>query len=315
MSFATPWLLLLLLPVAGLVVGYVLAQRRRQRHALRFAALPMLSRVASRGPGRRRHVPAALLVTALALLTLAVARPEADVRVPRERATVVVAVDVSLSMQATDVDPSRLEAAQRAATEFVEGLPDGFDVAVVAFSGQVTVLAPAGAERETAVDALGDLRLAEATAIGEGVFASLQQVEQATADSGGDPVPGQVVLLSDGTNTVGRTPSEAARAAVEAGVPVSTIAYGTPLGTVEVEGQLVPVPVDEESLARLAEEAGGTAYTARTGDELEEVYDDISSSIGWTTERREITQWVATAALLLGLLAAALSLRWGSRLP
>lgn len=315
MSFATPWLLLLLLPVAGLVVGYVLAQRRRQRHALRFAALPMLSRVASRGPGRRRHAPAALLVTALALLTLAVARPEADVRVPRERATVVVAVDVSLSMQATDVDPSRLEAAQRAATEFVEGLPDGFDVAVVAFSGQVTVLAPAGAERETAVDALGDLRLAEATAIGEGVFTSLQQVEQATADSGGDPVPGQVVLLSDGTNTVGRTPSEAARAAVEAGVPVSTIAYGTPLGTVEVEGQLVPVPVDEESLARLAEEAGGTAYTARTGDELEQVYDDISSSIGWTTERREITQWVATAALLLGLLAAALSLRWGSRLP
>ncbi|GAB3991461.1 VWA domain-containing protein [Nocardioides marmoraquaticus] len=314
MRFASPWLLLLLLPVVALVVAYVLAQRRRQRHALRFAAMPMLSRVASRGPGWRRHVPAALLLVALALLTLAVARPEADVRVPRERATVVVAVDVSLSMQATDVDPSRLEAAQRAAVDFVEGLPDGFGVSVVSFSGQVTVLAPADAERQQAVDALEDLRLAEATAIGEGVFTSLQQVEDAAAEGGGD-VPGQVVLLSDGTNTVGRSPSEAARAAVEAGVPVSTIAYGTPLGTVEVEGQLVPVPVDEESLARLAQEARGAAYTAQTGDELEQVYDDISSSIGWTTERREITQWVATAALLLGLLAAGLSLRWGTRLP
>lgn len=315
MTFGDPWMLLLAVPVALLVLAYVLVQRRRRRYAVRFAALPMLQRVAGKGPGWRRHVPAGLLLTALALLALAVARPEAQVRVPRESATVVVAVDVSLSMEATDVDPTRLEAASDAATEFVEGLPESFDVAVVSFSGQVTVLAPAGSDRERAVEALGDLQLAESTAIGEGVFTSLQQVEQGARQSGSDSVPGQVVLLSDGTNTVGRTPSQAAAAAVEAGVPVSTIAYGTPQGVVEVEGQLVPVPVDEASLADLAEQAGGTAYVARTGDELDQVYDDISSSIAWTTERREITTWVATAALLLGLLAAGLSLRWTSRLP
>ncbi len=314
-GFAAPWLLLLLLPVFALLVAYLVQQRRRSRYAVRFASLPMLQRVAATGPGWRRHVPAALLLVAFALLALAVARPYADVRVPRETATVVVAVDVSLSMQATDVDPSRLEAASVAATRFVEDLPEGFTVAVVTFSGQVTVVAPAGSERSQAVEALENLTLAESTAIGEGVFTSLDQVRQQAARTGRDDVPAHVVLLSDGTNTVGRPPEQAAAAAVEAGVPVSTIAYGTPSGAVEVEGQLVPVPVDERSLAALAEQAGGAAYTARSGDELGQVYDDIGSAIGWTTEEREVTTWVATLALLLGLLAAGLSLRWFSRLP
>lgn len=313
-GFAAPWLLLLLVPVTGLLVAYLVQQRRRTRYAVRFASLPMLQRVASARPGWRRHLPAALLLVAFALLALAVARPQAEVRVPRETATVVVAVDVSLSMQATDVEPNRLEAARVAATEFVEGLPDGFGVAVVAFSGQVAVLAPADAERSQAVDALQQLTLSESTAIGEGVFTSLAQVEQ-QSERAGREVPAHIVLISDGTNTVGRSPEQAAAAAVEAGVPVSTIAYGTPNGAVEVEGQLVPVPVDEASLARLAESARGTAYVARTGDELSQVYDDIGSSIGWTTEEREVTTWVATLALLLGLLAAGLSLRWFSRLP
>ena len=133
--------------------------------------------------------------------------------------------------------------------------------------------------------------------------------------AGEKKVPAHVVLLSDGTNTTGRTPEEAAAAARAAGVPVSTIAYGTPTGTVEVQGQLVGVPVDEETLAELAEDTDGRAYTAQSSDELNEVYDDIQSSIGWRMEPREVTPYVSAVALLLGLLAAALSLRWFSRLP
>lgn len=313
-----PLFLLLLLPVAALLVAYLLVQRRRSRYAVRFAALPMLARVAPRSPGWRRHLPAAVLLAAFGLLVLATARPEAEVRVPRETATVVVAVDVSLSMEATDVPPTRLQAAQAAATDFVEGLPAGFNVAVVTFSGQVTVAAPATTDRTLAADALAELTLAQRTAIGEGVFASLEQVERVREEfglEGGETVPGHVVLLSDGTNTVGRSPQEAAAAAVAAGVPVSTIAYGTPVGTVEVEGQLIGVPVDELSLALLAQDSGGRTYTAASGDELSAVYEEITTRIGFRPEQRDLSQYVAVAALLLGLLAAGMSLRWTTRLP
>lgn len=315
MRFLSPWWLLLLLPVVALAAAYVLQQRRRSRYAVRFASLPMLARLAPARPGWRRHAPAAVLLLAFVLLGLAAGRPEADVRVPRERATVVVAVDVSLSMMATDVEPNRLDAATTAATRFVEGLPDGFDVGVISFSGRTSVLAAPTTDRQADISALKSLRLAQRTAIGEGVFTSLDQVAATARRTGDAKTPAHVVLLSDGTNTTGRTPEEASAAAREAGVPVSTIAYGTPDGTVETQGQVVRVPVDEATLAALATDSGGRAYTARSSDELNQVYDDIQSAIGFRVEPREITQYAAVAALLLGLLAAAMSLRWFSRLP
>ncbi len=314
MRFLSPWWLLLLLPVLGLLAAYLLQLRRRSRYAVRFASLPMLARLAPERPGWRRHVPAAILLTVFVLLALAAARPEADVRVPRERAVVVVAIDVSLSMNATDVEPSRLKAAADAATRFVEGLPDGFDVAVVSFSGRTSVLAPPTTDRKDDVEALQNLVLSERTAIGEGVFTSLDEVAAARRQ-GARSIPAHVVLLSDGTNTTGRTPAEAAAAARKAGVPVSTIAYGTPDGTVEAMGQLVPVPVDTATLASLARDSGGRSYVAQSSGELNDVYDDIQSKIGFRTEQRELTQYAAVAALLLGLLAAGLSLRWSARLP
>ena len=314
MSFLTPWWLLLLLPVVALAVAYVLHQRRRSRYAVRFASLPMLERLAPRRPGWRRHVPAALLLVAFALIAMAVARPAVEVRVPRENATVIVAIDVSISMRATDVDPSRLEAATAAAGRFVDGLPKGFDVGLVTFSGQTSVLATPTTDRAEVQAALENLTLSTRTAIGEGVFTSLDQVE-ATAAQAGKSVPGTVVLLSDGTSTTGRTPEEAAAAARAARVPVSTIAYGTQSGTIDFQGQLIPVPVDRETLATLARDAGGNAYTAETGTELDDVYADIRSSIGLRPETREVTQYVAGLALLVGLVAAGLSLRWFSRLP
>lgn len=315
MSFLSPWWLLLLVPVALLAVAYVLQQRRRSHYAVTFASLPMLERLAPRRPGWRRHVPAVLLLVAFAALAVAVARPEAEVRVPRKSATVIVAIDVSISMRATDVSPTRLEAAAAAASRFVDGLPEGFNTGLVTFSGSAAVRAAPSTDREQVKAALEGLTLSSRTAIGEGVFTSLDEITSTAAQLGEQKVPATVVLLSDGTNTTGRTPQEAAAAAAAAGVPVSTIAYGTPAGTVELEGQVVPVPVDEETLATLARDTDGSAYTAQTSAELDDVYDTIRSSIGLRTETREITQYLAGLALLLGMAAAALSLRWFSRLP
>ncbi|WP_137294996.1 VWA domain-containing protein [Nocardioides dongxiaopingii] len=318
-ALASPGWLWLLVPVVLLAVFYGVQQARRSRYAVRFATLPMLERLVPRQPAWRRHVPAALLLLAFVGLAVAASRPQVDEQVPRERATVIVTVDVSLSMEATDVDPDRLTAARAAATAFVEGLPDGFNVGVVAFAGSATVLAQASPDHEAAIEALGRLELDRGTAIGDGVLTSLAQIEaigdSAGTDADGEPVPAHVVLLSDGTNTVGSTVEMAVGAAQEAGVPVSTIAYGTPEGTVTVDGQLVPVPVDQPSLDALAEATGGTGYAAETADELDEVYDDIQSSIGFRTEPRDVTPFFVAGSLLVALLAAAFSLRWFARLP
>lgn len=315
MELLTPLWLVLLLPLLGLVVTYVVQQRRRRRYAVRFASLPLLDKVAPEQPGWRRHAPAAAFVLALAALALAAARPVIDVRVPHERATVVVAIDVSRSMQATDVQPNRMEAAKEAAATFIENLPETFNVGLVTFSGTTSVVATPTTDHEAVAAALDGIQMANSTAIGEAVFTSLDQVASMARGDDAAQVPARIVLLSDGTNTTGRSPDEAAVAASEAAVPVSTIAYGTQDGTVEIEGRTVPVPVDIEALARLAEGTAGQAYTAESGDELAEVYDDIGSSIGWRTEPREITSYLAAAGFLLGLAAGAMSLRWFARLP
>ena len=318
MSLASPGWLWLLVPVVALAAFYLVQQRRRSKYAVRFATLPMLERLVPKRPAWRRHLPATLLLLAFLALTVAASRPQVDEQVPRERATVIVTVDVSLSMMATDVEPDRLTAAREAAKDFVEGLPDGFNVGVVEFAGSATVLAEPSDDHGAAISALDRLELAEGTAIGDGVLTSLAQIEAVASEStteNGEPVPAQIVLLSDGTNTVGSSVQEATAAAQEAAVPVSTIAYGTPTGTVTVDGQLVAVPVDQPSLDALAEATGGTGYAAETAGELDQVYDDIQSSIGYRTEQRDVTPYVVAAALLLGLLAAALSLRWFARLP
>lgn len=315
MDILAPLWLLLLLPLAALVVTYVVMQRRRRRYAVRFASLPLLEKVAPEQPGWRRHAPAAAFVLALAALALAAARPVVDVRVPHERATVIVALDVSRSMEATDVEPNRMEAAKQAAASFIENLPETFNVGLVTFSGSTSVVATPTTDHASVATALEGVRMANSTAIGEAVFTSLDQVASMARGDESVDVPARVVLLSDGTNTTGRSPEEAAVAAAESAVPVSTIAYGTQEGTVQIEGRTVPVPVDVEALAALAEGTGGQAYTAESGDELADVYEDIGSSIGWRTEPREITPYLSAAGFLLALGAGAMSLRWFARLP
>lgn len=306
MNLQSPLWLLLLVPVALLAVYYVVQQRRRSRYAVRFAATPMLARLVPMRPRWRRHLPAAGLLLTFGLLSLAAARPEMDMRVPREQATVVVVVDSSRSMQDDDVPPSRIEAASVAAAEFVEGLPADFAVGTVTFSSSATVLSPPTTDHARAAATLRDLPLRTQTAIGEGVFTSLDQVAAEWRLIGNDEVPARIVLLSDGQNTTGRSPGEAARAAAELGVPVSTISYGTTRSGSST---------GEEALAELAGTSGGTAYTAASSVELEEVYDDVRTQLGWRTEPREITPYVSAAALLAGLVAAALSMRWTTRLP
>ncbi len=323
MSFLSPERLLLLIGVVLLLTAYVLVQRRRKIYALRFASAELFDSLASEGPGFRRHLPPIVFLAALTVLVAAFAQPARQVRVPRERATVIVAIDVSLSMQATDVDPDRLSAAQVAANRFIDELPPTLNVGIVSFAGSASVLVSPTVDRLPAHNAINNLRLAESTAIGEAIFTSLDALLAAPGDGVTDPPPARIVLLSDGQTTVGRPDSDAVAAAVEADVPVSTIAFGTTGGTITyddpstavVERQEIPVPVMEDNLRAIADGTNGAFFTASSLDELEAVYDDIGSAIGYELVDREITDWFVGGGLALLVLAAAFSLVWFQRLP
>ncbi|SFF33316.1 VWA domain-containing protein [Curtobacterium sp. YR515] len=328
MTFTTPWLLLALIPVAALAIAYVLVQRRRQRYAVRFATLPMLDRLVPKRPRWRRHLPAALVLLGLGSLGVAAAQPQVDIRVPYERATVIVAIDTSGSMQADDVRPNRLEAAKSAAEQFVAEMPETFNVGAISFAGGAEVIAPATEDHEAVRDAIAAMDDGGGgTAIGEAVLEAVDEVDRISADgaaagpsptpSAGDEterVPARLVLLSDGANTAGRDPSAAAQAAREAGLPVSTIAYGTADGVADLWGGQQSVPVDETTLRQLADDTDGRFYRAESTDELRTVYQDIGSSIGWHVEPVDITPYLALLGLLLAVVAGAFSLRWSSRI-
>ncbi|MEG3635838.1 VWA domain-containing protein [Micromonospora palythoicola] len=316
MSWESPERLWLLAGVAALVVGYLLRQRRHSRYAVRFTNLRLLDKVAPARPAWRRHVPAGLFIAMLALLVVGFARPTDEVRVPRERATVIVAVDVSRSMLADDVPPDRLLAAREAAREFVADLPAEFNVGLVAFAGSASVVVAPGGDRESVTAGIDQLDEGvtglQGTAIGEAIQAALESIRTLDARAAEDPPPARVVLLSDGANTSGRDPALAAAEAVQAGVPVDTISFGTPDGRI---GGGQAVPVDGETLRAVAEQAGGGYYEAGSGDELRAAYSDIGSSVGHRLERQDVSARFIGAGLVLALLAAAGSLFWFSRLP
>jgi Ca-activated chloride channel family protein len=316
MSLLEPGRLALGALVVALALAYLAVQRwARPRAAVRFTNLELLASVAPRRPGWRRHVPATLMVLALALLVVALARPARAERVPRERATIILAIDVSISMDATDVRPSRLEAAKAAAQSFAGELPARINLGLVSFAGSATVLVPPTSDRDLVHGAIERLTLAEATAIGEAVVASLSAIGSVPGTADGEAVPAHIVLMSDGETTAG-TPNElAAAAAVEAGVPVTTIAFGTDAGTITYEGEVLPVPVNRDELAAVAEATGGTAFEAATGEQLRGVYEDIGSSIGYTEEEREVGELFTGAGFALAVAASALSLAWSSRIP
>lgn len=319
MNFLSAGKLWLLLLVAALLVGYVVATLRRRMYTTRLSTAPLLASVAPRRPQWwRRHVPAFLLLLTLATMVTALARPARSERVPRERATIVLAIDVSNSMAATDVSPTRLEAAKLGALAFVEQIPPKVNLGLVSFAGTASVLVSPSTNRDDVRASIRTLRLAPATAIGEGIFAGLQAITSVAdrlESQGQGPPPGAIILLSDGETTRGRPNDEATVAAQRARVAVSTIAYGTPNGTLTVGGQEVPVPVNEDALREISQQTNGSFHRATTGDELRSVYRGLGSSVGYRTEYREVTGWFVGLALGLGLGAGALSVLFSSRLP
>ncbi len=331
MLFSTPWWLLLLVVVAALAVGYLVALRRRRRDTIRFTNLDLLDRIAPKRPGWYRHLPAVALITSLAVLTIALAGPQAEARVPRNRATVVLVIDVSLSMMATDVAPSRLAAAQVAAKDFADQLTPGVNLGLVAFAGTAAVLVSPTVEREPVTRAVDGLALSESTATGEAIFAAMQSVQTfAQALSGvtaEGPPPARIVLMSDGKQTVPDSslgpPEEeprgsftAARTAQQAGIPVSTISFGTRYGSIELEpGESTSVAVDDASMRTIAELSGGQFFTAASEEELREVYAELGEQIGYETRHVDVSRpWLAGGALLL-MTGVGAGLALGRRLP
>jgi Ca-activated chloride channel family protein len=317
MTFQSPGWLLALLGVLGLVGFYVWVQRRRAAYAARFTNVALLGSIMPKRPAWRRHLAFGVVALGLATLVFSLAVPSTEVRVPRERATVVMAVDVSLSMQATDIEPDRFRAMQSAAKEFVDVLPDRINLGLVSFAGTATTLVPPTTDRAQVANAIDNLDLAESTAIGEAVFTSLTAIEnfQSTVEAGdAEPPPARIVLLSDGQTTVGREDTQAIDAARAAGVPVSTIAFGTDYGTLDLDGETVPVPVDRAALEKIADLTGGSYSEAASAAELEQVYADLGSQIGYTTEPKDISAWFVRAGVLVALLGVVLSLLWTNRL-
>jgi Ca-activated chloride channel homolog len=323
---------LLLVPVA--VAAYLLAQRRRSRYTVRFTNLDLLANVISAKPGWRRHLPPAFYLLALAALLISLARPQALALVPKEQATVILVMDVSGSMNATDVEPTRLVSSQRAAAGFIQQLPEKFRVGIVSFASTAQTLTRPTTDRAAVYEAVASLHAEGATAMGDGIERALDvkrppaPPSSSSARPAPDPsvqqasdAPMVVLLLSDGANTQGRAqPMEAASHAKELGVPVFTIALGTDQGMVDVPDETgnlrrIPVPPDKLTLQRIAEATGARFFAAPSSRDLKEVYKELGSKIGFVKERQEITVVFAATGLLFLVAGATMSLVWFNRFP
>jgi Ca-activated chloride channel homolog len=326
MSFLSPELLWTLLLVPALALGYLALQRRRTRYAIRFTNVDLLANVVAESPRWRRWVPPVLFLAALGALLFATARPQLVAKVPRNQASVVLAMDVSNSMRATDVAPTRLEAAEKAAGSFLEQVPEEFQVGLITFSSEAQVSVPPTEDHALVRQALAGLEADGGTAIGDAVALATELREeqlignrQEEREDGKPPLV--VLLLSDGAPSEDTLdPDEAANRAKAAGVPVYTIALGTDEGTIEVTNEFgipetIEVPPDRETLGRIARITGGATFSAPTPQALEAVYERLGTSIGYEEEQREVTAWFAAGGLVLLVLAGSLSALWFNRLP
>jgi Ca-activated chloride channel family protein len=355
MNFLAPQLLLglLLIPVA--IGFYLWAQRRRSRYAVRFTNLALLSNLAPRRPSWRRHLPPVLYLAAIAALLIGLARPTMVLKVPREDATVILTMDVSGSMRATDVSPTRLDAAKASALSFIDQLPSNVRVGVVAFASEPVTLVSPTTDRAQSKEAINSLTARDGTAMGDALMQVLDIADKIQKDSAETPdastAPGAstapdpsaaprsssspttgtdkpadkplvaAILLSDGANSVGQAqPLDAAQRAKTLGVPIYTIALGTPDGTVDVQdnfGQTVTlnVPPDTQTLQQIASITGAQSFTAPTAAQLASVYDNLQSRIGYTEQTQEVTFALVGAGLLLVIVGAGLSAVWFGRLP
>jgi Ca-activated chloride channel family protein len=334
MQFLWPLMLWLLLLVPVLVVAYILAQRRRQHYALRYASLSLVKEALGRGPGWRRHVPPALFITSLAVMLFALARPATVVTLPAQEGTVILTLDVSGSMRAQDLKPDRLEAAKVAARSFIEKQPSGVKIGVVSFSDNAFLVQAPTDDKAAILAAVNRLTPQRGTAIGSALLTSLNAVfEEANAEGGppnstADPTPTPtplpqgvyepaiIVLLTDGESNRGPRPLDVVNQLAARGVRVYTIGVGTTQGTVlSTGGRSMRVRLDEATLKAVAEATDGTYYNASTEKDLKAIYDNLSTHLVFTRQQTEITAVFTGIAVALSLIAGVLSLLWFNRLP
>lgn len=342
MFFQWPFMLWLLLLIPVLIAAYLIAQRRRQKYALRYASLSLVKDALGRGPGFRRHIPPLLFLLALAVMIVALARPIAVVTLPSQEGTVILTIDVSGSMQADDLKPTRMEAAKAAARAFVDKQPQGVQIGVVAFSDNASIVQAPTDDKTAVLAAINRLQPQRATAIGKGLLTSIDAIyaagnEEATFgprfQRGLPPVtptptptptpvpkgqyePAIIVLLTDGENNVFPAPLDIINQVVDRGIRVYTVGVGSVQGTVlHIEGMSVRVRLDEETLKKIAEQTDGQYYNASNETDLRSIYENLSTRLVMRAEKQEITAFLTALAALISLCAGFLSLLWFNRLP
>ena len=338
MSFLWPGMLWLLILVPVLVLVYLLLQHRRHKYALRYASLSLIKDALGKGPGLRRHLPAILFLIGVTVLLVAVARPVATVTLPSEQGTVILTMDVSRSMQADDVKPSRLEAAKAAAQAFVRNQSKSIYIGIVSFSNTASLVQAPTTNHDEVLAAINRLMPQSGTAIGQGILTSLNAIAEQTGDPGidvsggssgqltpatqsavvppGTYAPAVIVLLSDGQNNVNPRPSDIIDQAVDRGIRVYTVGLGTTAGTVlGFQGRSVRVFLDETTLKQIAQATGGRYYSADNETDLRNIYSNLGTQLVFKPRQTELTAFFSAAAILLLLVAGIISLLWFNRLP
>ena len=314
-GFQRPGMLLFALVPLAVLVFYVLVQARRRQRLRRYTDADVPQPL-------WRHVPVAVSLLSLALLTIALATPTHDMRIPRNRAVIVLVIDMSNSMRSTDVEPTRLKAAEQAATQFAKQLTPGVNLGLVGFAGTPYLLVPPTPQHQATIEALKKLEFADSTATGEAILTALHAIG-ATAIAGGDtPPPARIVLLSDGGENKPKDPNDphdgcytAARLSKDQGVPISTIAFGTKTGDIEMAGQRVPVPVATDQMKTIAKLSGGQFYSATNLGELNKSYDAIENDIGYRTVPGPGSAGWLRLGVIVAVIAAGLGLLINRRLP
>jgi Ca-activated chloride channel family protein len=307
-----------------LLAFYIMTQVRHRRRLRRYAAPELLDSVARRQPSPWQHLPMGLAVVALLLLTVALAGPTHDVQIPRNRAVIMLVVDVSQSMRATDIPPSRLAAAEQAAKKFAAQLTPGVNLGLISFAGTANVLVSPTSDHQATISALNNLHPENRTATGDAITAALQSIATVAAvlsSANATPPPARIVLLSDGQENTPSNPDNphggytAARSAKDQGVPVSTISFGTPGGVIRLDNQRLPVPVDGDMMRQIAQLSGGQFYAAADTDELNRSYDAIERQVGYQTFPGPASAGWLRLAALTATVGALLAMTINRRLP
>lgn len=336
MQFLWPSMLWLLLLIPALVAAYVLAQRRRQRYALRYASLSLVREAVGRGPGIRRHIPPALFLVGVAVMLVALARPVSVVTLPAQEGTVILTMDVSGSMRADDLKPNRLDASKAAARAFVEKQPPGVRIGVVSFSDNAFVVQAPTDDKQAVIAAINRLTFQRGTAVGRGLLTSrdaiFEQSDPEFSSNGSAPdstptptptpvpkgvyEPAVIVLLTDGESNQGPPPLTVVDQIAARGIRVYTVGIGSVEGTIlRVQGRAIRTRLDEKTLKAVAEATDGAYFNAETEEDLQVIYQNLSTQLVFRKQQSEVTAVFTALAAALSLIGGILSLLWFNRLP